>query len=223
MRILISALALAAAAVSAAPARDWSVVAAPAAGPASYTIGNPAAKVHLVEYLSYTCPHCAHFNEESGPVLRGQMIRSGSVRLEVRNLIADKADLTAATLARCVGPRAFARYHELVFARQRDWVTKAVDYDRVNAEADAKKPIEVRMRTLAQASGLNAIAREAGASPQAITACFANRQAVDKVAAAAQAVRSDVRGTPTFEINGTLVERVGWLQLEPMLRDAGAK
>lgn len=223
MRFLLAAIVLASAAVGAAPARDWSTVAAPAGGPSSFVIGNPAARVHLVEYLSYTCPHCAHFNEESGPVLRGQMIRSGAVKLEVRNLIADKADLTAVTLARCVGPRAFPRYHELVFARQRDWVTKAVDYDRAHAEADAKKPVEARLRPLAEASGLNAIAREAGASPQAIAACFANRQTVDKAAAAAMAVREDVRGTPTFEINGTLVERVGWAQLEPMLRDAGAK
>lgn len=223
MRRLLLPLALVAAAVSAAPARDWSTVAAPAAGAASYTIGNPAAKVHLVEYLSYTCPHCAHFAEESAPVLRAQMIRSGSLKLEIRNMIADKADLTAVTLARCVGPRAFPRYHELVFARQQDWVQRAVKYDEVNAAGDATKSIEARMRALAEATGLNAIAREAGASPQAVAACFANRQFVDKAAGAAMAVREDVRGTPAFEINGTLVQGVGWAQLQPMLRTAGAK
>lgn len=222
MRILLLSLALASAAV-AAPARDWSAVATPASGPASFTIGNPAAKVHLVEYLSYTCPHCAHFAEESSAVLRGQMIRSGSLKLEIRNMIADKVDLAAVTLARCVGPASFPRYHELVFARQQDWVTRATEHDRANGQREAIYPIEARLKSLAEASGLVAIAREAGASAPAIDACFADRKTIDRAAGAAMAVRDDVRGTPAFEINGKLVQGAGWAQLQPMLRAAGAK
>jgi protein-disulfide isomerase len=179
--------------------------------------------VHLVEYLSYTCPHCAHFAEESAAVLKGQMIRSGSVKLEVRNMIADKADLTAVTLARCVGPKAFPRYHELVFARQRDWVERAVQHDQANAAREALYPIEGRLRAIADASGLITIAREAGATPQAIEACFTGRAAIDRAADGAMKIRQDVRGTPAFEINGKLVQGAGWAQLEPMLRAAGAK
>lgn len=220
MRVLLLAAAFASAAV-AAPARDWSTVAAPGTGAATYVIGNPAARVHLVEYVSYTCPHCAHFTAESAGTLRGQMVRGGSVRVEIRSMIANKADLAAVVLGRCVGARAFPRYHELVFARQSAWIERAVQHDK--AAPAAGTPIEAQLAAVASASGLSGIAGEAGATPQAIAACFADRKALDKTAAAAMAVRRDVQGTPAFEINGKLVQGVGWAQLEPMLRAAGAK
>ncbi|MEG8038960.1 hypothetical protein QP166_06215 [Sphingomonas sp. LR60] len=34
---------------------------------------------------------------------------------------------------------------------------------------------------------------------------------------------SKVPGTPAFEINGRLIQNVGWTQLQPHLRAAGAK
>jgi protein-disulfide isomerase len=85
--------------LAAAPATDWSQVARPTAKDA-YVFGNPAAPVKLVEYGSYTCSHCADFANESAPVLKGQMIRSGKVSLEYRHLIRDPADLGGRGLER---------------------------------------------------------------------------------------------------------------------------
>ena len=42
------------------------------------SMGNPDAEVTLIEYASFTCPHCAAFSKESAPTLKAQMIRSGS-------------------------------------------------------------------------------------------------------------------------------------------------
>ena len=40
----------------------------------SHIIGNPDAKVKLVEYMSYTCPHCAAFEAESATPLRADFV-----------------------------------------------------------------------------------------------------------------------------------------------------
>src|SRR3546814_11296312 len=84
-------------------------------------MGNPAAPVKLIEYLSYTCPHCAAFSAESAAVLRGRMVKSGKVSLELRNAVRDKLDLAAAALARCAGTQGFFAASDALFARQPDW------------------------------------------------------------------------------------------------------
>ena len=204
------------------PGRDWSAVVTPALK-GSYVIGNPQAKVKLVEYVSYTCPHCAHFNAESAAVLKGAMVRSGSTSVEIRNAVTNSVDLVATALARCVGPRAFPRYHDAVFANQQAWLDKARAYVEANGAALRKQAPAAQLKTLAQGSGLAAIATGAGATPVAVAQCFATTKASDAAVAVARGLNPAITGTPAFEINGTLVQNVGWAQLEPQLRAAGAK
>lgn len=207
---------------SAAPQRDWTSVATPAPA-GGYVIGNPAAKVKLVEYVSYTCPHCREFTEESAAVLKGQMVRSGSTSIEIRSLVRDRLDITAATLARCVGAAAFPKYHALVYARQDDWFERGSEFDERNGARMGLYPPEARMRALADGSGLSDIARAAGMTDAGLDRCFADRSMIDATVRAAGALRQDVDSTPAFEINGKLVQHIGWAQLQPMLRAAGAK
>lgn len=204
----------------AAPARDWTRVvrAAPAGG---YVIGNPAAKVKLVEYVSYTCPHCRHFSDESRAVLIGRMVRNGSTSVEIRNQIHDKIDLVATILARCVGTAGFLRYHEAVYAKQDDWYARAAEYDQTGAVA-ALPSNASRARAFADTSGLSAIARASGLTAAALDRCFTDGTTA-AVATSAAAIRDDVDSTPAFEINGRLVLHVGWTELEPQLRAAGAR
>src|SRR3546814_8021365 len=94
-------------------------------GIGAYSVGNPQAKVKLVEYFSYTCSHCAEFAKEAGVPLKAQYIDKGSVLFEYRNLIRDPVDMTAAMLARCGGAKAFAANHQAIFAAQPTWLGKA--------------------------------------------------------------------------------------------------
>ncbi|MFL6743720.1 MAG: thioredoxin domain-containing protein, partial [Sphingomicrobium sp.] len=98
---------------------DWTqtVVATPEGG---MLMGNPNAKVKLVEYGSLTCPHCRAFDEEGVPALLGKYVKSGQVSWEFRNYVRDAADLTAALIARCNGAKGFfplvrALYHDQPF------------------------------------------------------------------------------------------------------------
>ncbi len=58
----------------------------------------------LIEYGSYTCPHCAVFAKESEAELKGKMIRSGGLSLEYRHLIRDPADLAPRSSPAAQGP-----------------------------------------------------------------------------------------------------------------------
>ncbi|RSU46713.1 thioredoxin domain-containing protein [Sphingomonas sp. S-NIH.Pt15_0812] len=225
MRLLPVALALLALPLTlagAAPVRDWSRTATMNADGA-YVIGNPAARVKLREWASYTCPHCAHFSAESEPVLTNRMIRSGSTSLEVRHMVRDPLDLGAAILTRCAGPRGFAGAHRAVFAAQDQWFKKGADYAQAQAERLEKLPNLVAVRQLADGAGLTAILTARGLTPGAINACFADQKAVDRLLKLSDSVPAEVTGTPSFYINGKLIPNATWVQLEPALRAAGAK
>jgi hypothetical protein len=134
--------------LAAGPARDWSA-SVNRTGAGAYVLGNPAARVKLVEYASYTCSHCAAFSGESAGVLKGQMIRSGSTSLELRHLIRDQVDLAAAVVARCTGPARFFRTSETIFAQQPQWLPHAIDYQEANNARLATYPplAQLRART----------------------------------------------------------------------------
>ncbi|MBW6524487.1 DsbA family protein [Sphingomonas sp. RHCKR47] len=216
---LIAAALFAASPTAAAP-RAWTSVAAPVAT-GSYLIGNPKARVRLVEILSYTCPHCAHFAAKSDASIKA-MVRSGTLAIELRNQLHDKIDLAAATLARCAGPAAFPAVHAAFLARQREWIDRAIEWDQANGARVATYPQAAQLRALADGAGLTAIAREAGVTPAAIEACFANENAMNATLKVSQSTEA-AAGTPAFIVNGKMIQTVTWAQLQPMLRAAGAR
>src|SRR5881398_2842705 len=107
-----------------ATSRNWTqVVAATPAG--GFVLGNPKAKVKLVEYGSLSCPHCRAFDEEGVPTLLGKFVKSGQVSWEFRNYVRDAADLTAALIARCNGARGFFPLVRALYHDQPTWFGKA--------------------------------------------------------------------------------------------------
>lgn len=195
--------------------RDWRTTVTPT-GSGAWVIGNPAAKVKLVEYLSYTCPHCGAFVTESKPVLFDQWVRSGSVSVEVRHAIRDGLDFSAALLARCTGPRNFASVHTAIFANQKALLEKGVS---VTPPANASR--EAALKAIADGSGLTAIV-----SPRltrSVDACLSDAAERDRLVAMTRAAFDKIKGTPAFELNGELIQGTDWAGMEPRLRAAGAR
>lgn len=220
MRTLLALLALTV--LAAAPAQDWrqSVTRTPTG---THLIGNPAARVKLVEYASYTCPHCAEFAEQSAPVLKDRMVRDGSVSLEYRHLIRDALDLAAAVLARCGGPRQFAATSDAIFAAQPQWLERGYEYQQANGRRIAMYPRLGQLRALADGAGLTALVQARGLTPAATDACFADAGEVDRILKITAATPPGVDSTPSFFVNGKLVPHVDWAGLQPVLRAAGAR
>jgi protein-disulfide isomerase len=207
--------------LAAGPARDWSA-SVNRTGAGAYVLGNPAARVKLIEYASYTCSHCAAFSGESAGVLKGQMIRSGSTSLELRHLIRDQVDLAAAVVARCTGPARFFRTSETIFAQQPQWLPHAIDYQEANNARLATYPPLAQLRALADGAGLTQLGRAAGLTDAAINACFADQAEVNRIVAMT-ATAKDVDATPTFFINGKKIAAYNWAALAPALRAGGAR
>ena len=223
MRPFQMLLALVALAGAVPVARDWTrVVNTSPAG--AFVIGNPAARVKLVEYASYTCPHCGAFSVQSRPVLELKLIRSGSTSLEFRPYVRDALDLSAAVLARCAGPAAFARINAAIFAKQDDWLPRGIEFQDANAARLNIYPVSARLRALAEGSGLTAIAASEGLNAAHADACFADGKQIERLIAMTDSVPAGFTGTPTFLINGKMVPAAAsWDRLQPILRAAGAK
>ena len=117
------------AAAKPAPARDWSrtVAATPEGG---FRMGNPAAKVKLIEYGSLACPHCRHFEETGYKPLVAKYVRTGRVSYEFRNLLLNSPDIAVSLLAHCAGPARFFPMSVEVFASQPQWEAKVINLQR---------------------------------------------------------------------------------------------
>lgn len=214
MRLLLALLALFA--LGAAKPVDWSkTVSRTPVG--SYVIGNPAAKVRLVEFMSYTCPHCAHFTAEATPTLMRDYVARGLVAFELRNAVRDPLDLAAAIATRCGPPARFPGNHEAVFAAQTELFEKAAGFDPAPTASD---PI-AGMKALSQATGLTALMAKRGVAPATLNACFASKAAQAPVLAMTNdAWRTrKISGTPAFFLNGNPIEGTSWETVEPQLRD----
>ncbi len=215
MRILLGLLAFLS--LGAASPVDWTktVTRTPAG---SYVIGNPAAKVRLIEFMSYTCPHCAHFAAEGTPPLMQDYVRRGTVAFELRNAVRDPLDLAAAIAARCGAPSRFPGNHEAIFAAQASLFEGANKFD----PAPTSKDPVAGMKAMSRVSGLTALMVKRGVSAVALDACYASKAAQAPVITMTNDAWSTrkIPGTPAFFLNGKAVETNEWAGLEPLLRAA---
>lgn len=205
-----------------AAARDWRTHVVQSTSGAILT-GNPAAKVKLVEYLSYTCPHCGHFIAESKAPLHDDLVRRGQVRVEFRHAVRDPLDMAAALLARCTGPAGFGGATQAIFAAQESWFEQGRTWWQANAESLKGQPELAQLKAAANGSGLSALMQKRGMSTAAIDRCFAAPGDLDKVTAMTKAAWQTIKGTPSFTVNGKPVAGSDWASLQPPLRAAGAR
>ena len=221
-RFLLGLMALLLAApLAAAPGVDWSKVAVRKLD-GSFVQGNPNAKVKLVEYLSFTCPHCAHFEHEAIGPLTAKYIRTGLVSYEVRHAVRDAYDLTATLLARCSGPGPFFAVAPVVMATQDQWLGQAQRWLETKPALDGLPP-EKMLPKMAAGSGLAKIFLARGLKPARAQACLTG--AADREAVTAQADQAwnmpGFPGTPTFSVNGQMLGSLsGWSELDTALAKA---
>ena len=203
-------------------ARDWRTHVVQTQSGATLT-GNPAAKVRLVEYLSYTCSHCAHFVAESKAPLYDDLVRRGQVRVEFRHAVRDPLDMAAALLARCTGPRGFGSTSQAIFAAQESWFEQGKVWWQANAARIQSQPELAQLKAAADGSGLSALMQKRGMTPATINRCFATPGDLTKVTAMTKAAWETIKGTPSFTVNGKAVAGSDWTTLQPELRAAGAR
>ena len=200
--------------------RDWSrtVAVTPQGG---FRMGNPAARVKLVEYGSLACPHCRHFEETGYKPLVQNYVRAGRVSYEFRNLLINGPDLSISLLTRCSGPARFFAMSQVVYATQPQWE------DRINKMSDADKAAmdkmtdQQRVVRFAELGGMIPLAARFGVTPARARQCLTDSKGVQRLLDMTKAANdAGVDHTPTFFVNGKVSSAATWEQLEPELKKA---
>lgn len=147
-------------------------------------MGNPDAAVTIIEFASYTCPHCQHFHADVWPTLKAEYIDTGKVRFIYREVYFDAYGLWAALVARCGGPMRYFGISDILYDEQSQWARGA----DANAVADS----------------LRRIGRRAGMTDDELNQCLTDR---DMATAMMQVYQNGmqeygIQGTPSFVING---------------------
>ncbi|MEM9716902.1 MAG: DsbA family protein [Pseudomonadota bacterium] len=147
-------------------------------------IGNPDASVEVIEYASFTCPHCRTFHEDTFKQLKADYIDTGKIKFVYREVFFDPYGLWAAMVARCAGPEKYMDIADRIYAQQSEW--------------------QVPSDPGLTADNLKQIGVEAGMDGAAIDRCLGDRDLSRSLVEnyRANAERNGVDSTPTLIING---------------------
>lgn len=210
------------AAVAAPAGTSWSgtVTQTPEGG---FVMGNPQAKVKLIEYGSYTCSHCRDFSAEASEEIR-KIVDTGKMSFEFRNFVRDPIDISTSLLARCGGKDVFYPLSEQFFANQNAMFEKAQSLGDAKYQALMSAPPAQRFGNLAAAVGLVDFAKQRGIAEDKAKQCLADTAAAEKLAKGVEAANNQykIEGTPTFILNDVKIDNVAtWATLQPKLKEAG--
>jgi protein-disulfide isomerase len=155
-----------------------------------YYKGPADAKVVVTEYADFQCPGCAYFARSAAAAFEAEYVATGKIQFVYHEypLSGHANAVPAAEAARCAGDQnAFWAMHGLLFNNQRVWASLASP--------------NRQFVSFAQQLGLNT---------ETFSQCLDNgtyRQAILAARDAGNALR--LPGTPSFAVNGKLVDNTG--------------
>ena len=187
---------------------DWSQVINPTPD-GGMMMGDPNAKVHLIEIGSLTCPHCQHFEESAVDSLVNNYVKTGQVSYEFRNYIRDTFDLSAVVIAHCNGPNGFFPLVRAFYDTQPDWEGNLQKVPQSQTEQLENLPENQIALQAAKIAGFLDWAAARGVPQAKSTQCLSDTKSIDQFVSQSGAVTQQwpsFSGTPGFVINGTMVD-----------------
>lgn len=163
-------------------------------------LGSEKAPIEIIEYASFTCPHCRYFHEESFFKLKKDYIESGKVKFIFREVYFDKYGLWAGMVARCGGPKKYFGLIDLIFSKQDEWT-----------KGDISEVVK-KLERIGKISGL---------LETEIKSCMQNN---DKARALVEsykenALKDNIQSTPSFVINGKLYSNMDYNELAEIIEN----
>lgn len=183
----------------------------------THILGNPDAPIRLVEFVSYSCPHCGIFEMQGGEELVRDFIRPGNASYEVRPFLRNEIDKAAALLAYCGPASGFFGNNSALLGKQHMWL-------RNPTQAQAKRwsdPDHLnRMHAMAEDLALYDFMKPSGLSRRELDRCLADEALAQRLEQQTdEAVQKlNVMGTPTFLLNGAQTPENTWPGLKPRLQ-----
>lgn len=168
------------------------------------SIGNPDAAVTVVEYASFTCPHCARFHDGPFKQLKADYIDTGKINFVYREVYFDRFGLWAAIVARC-GEGAENRFFgiaDMVYQQQGEWARQENPADIVES--------------------LRKIGKTAGLTDAQLDQCFTDGDTAQAMYARwlQQSEADDITSTPSFLINGKKFSNIPYDEMSGVIDEA---
>lgn len=165
------------------------------------SLGNPDAEVTVIEYASFTCPHCRTFHEGPFKQLKADFIDTGRIHFIYREVYFDRFGLWAGMLARCGGPERYFGMTDMIYAGQQEWVGTG-------------DPAVI-------ADNLRRMGRTAGMTDDEVNACLGDSEMARAMVAVYQqnAEADAVDSTPTFIINGEKYGNMSYAEFSRILEE----
>ena len=165
------------------------------------TLGNPDSAVTVIEYASYTCPHCANFHAENFKKLKADYIDTDKINFVYREVYFDRFGLWAAIVARC-GEGAENRYFgiaDMIYAEQAVWARQENPADIVDS--------------------LRKIGKKAGLTDAQLDQCFTDGENAQAMYARwlQHAEEDDIQSTPSFVINGKKYSNMPYNEMKSVI------
>ncbi len=163
--------------------------------------GNADANFTIVEYASFTCPHCATFHREVLPYLVEKFVDPGKAKFVYREVYFDAPGLWAGLLARCASKDKYFGIVDLLYKKQDKWSLGSSDKDILN--------------------GLFSIGRQVGLKDNKINGCLQNKdRSLNLIDAFLTNSKLDeITSTPSLLVNGKLIEYTNFDDLKAKLDD----
>jgi protein-disulfide isomerase len=168
------------------------------------SLGNPQAKVTVIEYASASCPHCAEFNNEVFPAFKAKYIDTGKIHYVFREFLTPPVEVAASgfLIARCAGKDKYFNVLDAIYRGQQA-MYQSGDYRGA-------------LLRIAESAGMTEAQFNACTTDDAALKALSDR--VDK------AVKDGINATPTFLVNGTKMDGAATLaNLDAAIAAAQAK
>ena len=163
------------------------------------TLGAEDAPVTLIEYASYTCPHCASFHNDTFKQLKADYIDTGKVKFIYREVYFDRYGLWASMIARCNGPETFFGVSDLIYKGQSEW-----------ARAGGATEIVDELRKIGRLAGLENDQLEAclqdGTKAQTLVSWYQEN-----------ATEHGIESTPSFILNGEKISNQSYAEFKKLI------
>ena len=152
-----------------------------------FVIGETNAPITIIEYASLSCSHCADFHINTLDELKKEYVDTGIAKIVFRNFPYNYPALLGSMVLQCIPEDVRYDYMNALFQLQPNWVV------RENAKSIQE---------------LYKIMQSGGMTKEEFDSCISNKELEEKILQIVINAQNEynIRSTPSFLINGILVE-----------------
>ena len=152
-----------------------------------FIIGDENAPITIIEYASMSCSHCADFHTKTLPDLKTEFIDTGKVRMVFRDYPFNYPALLGSMMMRCIPGDVRYDYMNALYQLQPNWVNR-------DPKITKKE--------------LYKIMQSGGMTKDEFDTCYGDLDNENLILEGVMAAQKDfnIKSTPSFVINGNLVE-----------------